>query len=137
MKSKELIIETWTLVMSERDVEGQQLVVFPDLRTMEQYNSFMWDGVVVLHSKSTKKQKSEAFWWIKQGNIKNLFCTYSQIFQDRHHLTSIIMIDQHKRYYKHHQDPRYTVGTVLEKMADIYGARLEKMGIEELEVNNK
>ncbi len=110
--------------------KGQQLIVFPDLRTLESYRKeeFKSSATVVLHSQTSAKQKAEAFWKIKNGQISSVRCTYSQQFQDWASLTDIALVDQHKRYYKSQQDPRYFVPTVVEKLAEITGAALQKSG---------
>lgn len=130
------------------EVAWQQLIVFPDLRTLEQWNKSPHPSHVVLrgsgtplkkggqtiglshsfilHGQSTKKQRSEVFRWIKNWTIKTLVCTYSQIFQDWNDLTRIILIDQQKRYYKNQKDPRYYIPSVVEKMGEIYGCNVTK-----------
>lgn len=133
-KSQKIIFKNEKLLVSEEEIGGQQLVVFPDLWTL--HNEVGWDKneifhlpqVSFLHGKSTKKQKSDAFLGIRDWSIGTLFCTYSQIFQDWQNLQQIILIDQHKRYYKNQQDPRYYVPTVLEKMAKIWNTELVKSG---------
>ena len=108
-------------------VHWQQLIVFPDVWSLTQSVSDQLqerNNVCVLHGKSTKKQKTQAFWWIKTWKITLLLCTYSQIFQDRHDLKHITLVDAHLWYYKHYQDPRYAVASVLERMAQEYDAKL-------------
>ena len=152
IKHRKWVINNGVLIHSDEVLEWQQLIIFPDLWTLKQVcksplsprghslptsseftssqggDQLVWHGVVVLHGKSTKKQKSEAFLGIKSWAIATLICTYSQIFQDWQNLQHIILIDQHKRYYKHQQDPRYYVPTVVEKMAEIYGAHVTRTG---------
>lgn len=112
-------------VSTKKNVE-QSLIVFPDLWSISNYNldSFELDWYTLLHWQSTEKQKITAFWWIKSWKIKNLICTYSQIFQDWVNLKKIIIIDTHKWYYKNQQDPRYSVVSVVEKMAEIYESEI-------------
>jgi hypothetical protein len=62
---------------------------------------------------------------IKNGEINNVFCTHSEIFQDRSNLKKIILIDPYKRYYENQQDPRYNVNDVVKKMGEIYLAKME------------
>ncbi|MDP2670097.1 MAG: hypothetical protein Q8O99_03820 [bacterium] len=54
--------------------------------------------------------------------------THAQIFQDFFDLTSIVLIDQHKRRYKSQQDPRYRTPTVVEQMVNTYGPTLQTTG---------
>lgn len=137
-KNKKYMSQTWKVVdgvcvQGDEQLVWQQLIVFPDIWTLEQHVGRCWSSLPVwaciLHGKSTKKQKTEAFWWIKYGTISTLFCTYSQIFQDRHDLSHIILVDRHTRYYKNQQDPRYYVPTVVAKMAEVYAAELVTIGV--------
>lgn len=105
----------------------QQLVIYPNLRSLSNDASLdlsqQW--VMMLHSQSTKKQKSEAFWSIRDGSTKKLVCTYSQMLQEWNHLTSITIHDEHTRYYKSQQDPRYHAVEVTKKMAEVYTSDLK------------
>lgn len=123
----ELSVE-WVSLVSWVDTSWQQVCIFPDVRTMEQmmHSQELKKWEAILHGKSTKKQKSDVFRWVKTWTIHTLYCTYSQIFHDRYALNNIIIADAHKRYYKHHQDPRYDVQTVIEKMWEVYAANIMK-----------
>lgn len=163
-KEKEVYVKNGELIVGEEKMLGQQLIVFPDIRTLEnevwwskseirwrnmRWDEKKWDEIKknetwwemdisqlsalgsqfsFLHGQSTKKQRTEAFWWIKNWTIETFVCTSSQIFQDWNDLTRIVLIDQHKRRYKNQKDPRYYVPTILEKMAKIYGCDLIKTG---------
>lgn len=108
----------------------QQLIIFPDLRTMHAYiaehKNDLPEVFLTLHSQTSAKQKAQAFRSLKFWKATTVLCTYSQLFQDRAHLTSITLIDQHKWYYKSQQDPRYYVPTVAQQLAKTSGATLEK-----------
>lgn len=109
----------------------QQLVVFPDLWTMENLlDTGKFKNVEMLISSNTQVKKDKIYWQIKNGYIDTLFCTYSQIFQNWKNLKNIILIDSHKRYYKNQQEPRYYVPTVLAEIAKIYSADFQKFGYE-------
>lgn len=118
--------------ISNQKWKGQQLIVFPDLRTINNslpksiYND---ENIAILTSSSTITQKMRTYRWIKQWSISTLICTYSQIFQDRKNLDYILMTHSHKWYYKSQQDPRFSTKTVLEKMSKIYGADLVLHGL--------
>ena len=64
------------------------------------------------------------------GHINTLICTYSQIFQDRKELKSVVLVDSHQRYYKNQQDPRYDTREAVKQMAQIYGASLQMTGVQ-------
>ena len=85
--------------------------------------------MVILLASQTQNQKDIHRWEVKKGTKSVILCTYAEIFQDFHDLQKIIWIDPHKRYYANQQDPRYKVGEVLKKMAEIYGAELEEVGV--------
>jgi primosomal protein N' len=107
-------------------LDWQQLIVFPDLRTLTQsidINS-LWENISINSWKNTIKQKDELFRQIKTGKTTTLICTYSQIFKDWKNLQNITIIDNHKWYYKNQQDPRYETNNVLEKMSKIYECSL-------------
>lgn len=78
---------------------------------------------------NTQNQKDVHRWEIKRGMKSVIICTYAEIFQDFYDLKKIIFVDPHKRYYASQQDPRYKVGEVLAKFAELYGAELELCGV--------
>ncbi len=125
-----LTTDGWALVQEEGKKSWQQLVVFPDVWTMTSYLQSLDEKsmkeILTLHGQSTAKQKSQAFRALKTGKASTLCCTYSQLFQDWHSLKHILLVDQHKRYYKSQQDPRYYVPTVVEELAKVWGIKLEK-----------
>lgn len=131
--SKEsLIFNLWSLICAP---QGQTLIVFPDLRTMTNSLRSSWEveklrcWEVILLASQTQNQKDMHRWEVKKGTKSVMICTYAEIFQDFHDLQKIIRVDPHKRYYANQQDPRYKVGEVLKKMAEIYGAKLEEVGV--------
>jgi primosomal protein N' len=117
--------------------QWQTLIVFPDLWTMfNQWrdietlrNSKIENGVAVLLSGDTEKQKDVHRWEIKKWLQSVIICTYAEIFQDFKNLQKIIFVDPHKRYYSSQQDPRYKVGDVIEKMQELYWSALEIINI--------
>lgn len=80
-------------------------------------------------SKTSPKQKDDAFRALKTGAAHTLITTHSQIFQDWYDLGYILIIDQHTRYYKNQQDPRYHSLEVCQTMGKLYGAELDMTGI--------
>lgn len=107
----------------------QSLVVFPDVWTMDNYlkgqeKSITKLNYVLLNSTSTQQQKDKAWRGIKMGHIQTLYCTPSEVFQDRKDLKNITIIDSHQWYYKNQQDPRYDTREFVKKMAEMYGAQL-------------
>jgi len=107
---------------------AQELTVYPNLRSLHNDSTIdhTQTQTLILHSQSTKKQKSDAFWSIKNGVTQSVICTYSQMFQDRSNLLKITLIDQHTWYYKSQQDPRYHASAVIDKMWEIYQCEIVK-----------
>lgn len=128
IKNNEIKIQSWKFEISAEKIDGQQLIIFPDLWTLfntmdEDILSAKWN--IFLKSNDTQNQKDKKWWMIKNGEIKNVFCTHSEIFQDWNDLKKIILIDPYKRYYENQQDPRYSVNEVVKKMLEIYWAKFE------------
>jgi primosomal protein N' len=110
-------------------VKGQTLIIFPDNWT--RYH--MLDGVVgvdrspsclQLFSTDTQNRKDLNWRTIKKGGASMIVATHSEVFQPFIALKKIILVDSHKWYYHNQQDPRYSLSTVVKKMAEIYGAEV-------------
>jgi len=131
-RDRAIQVDGWTVTLQKcPTTTGQQLIIFPDLRTMQHVlpeKVFSQPGVIQLHSGLTVVQKAKAFRWIKTGYYHTILSTHAQIFQDFFDLTSIVLIDQHKRRYKSQQDPRYRTPTVVEQMVNTYGPTLQTTG---------
>jgi hypothetical protein len=112
---------------------GQRCIVFPSFWIMSQtldiehLKQTSW--YLVMTSKTSPKQKDDAFRALKTGAAHTLITTHSQIFQDWYNLKYLLLIDQHTWYYKNQQEPRYHTADVYSDMAKIYGARLDFTGI--------
>ncbi len=122
----EALLKKNPLTAKSKKVE-QSLIIFPTVwslmnqTTASQRNA---ETAVVLHGASTVVQKAKAFWGIKKGEIITVYCTYSQIFQDWKNLTHITVYDQHSRWYKNQQDPRWYLPTVLDFLVEQYDVKL-------------
>lgn len=106
---------------------GQQLIVFPDLWTLTSMVdlSALVTGTQILYSTMSLKQKITTYRNIKCGHCHTLICTHSQLFQDRHSLRDILIIDPHKRYYKNSHTPKYFTQDVVEYVAHLYHAQIQ------------
>ena len=112
---------------SEWQMDGQTLIVFPDLRTLinmtdDDFRNQSW--VDTLLSTNTQNQKDKSRRNIKLWNTKVIFATHSEIFQNYNDLKKIIIVYPHKRYYTNQQDPRYKTLSVVQKMSEIYNCEL-------------
>lgn len=118
--------------VSKKSAKTQTLTVFPDLWTLMNTldgKDFSDENNVVLHSWITQVQKDKAWWKIKKGLVSNVFCTYWEVFQDFFALQKIVFLDPHKWYYANQQDPRFKLGDVLDKMADLWWISVIREGI--------
>ncbi|MDR0607747.1 MAG: hypothetical protein LBG52_05390 [Candidatus Peribacteria bacterium] len=85
------------------------------------------DGEVLqLFSTDTQNRKDTHRRTIKKGLASVVIATHSEVFQPFSALKKILFVDPHKRYYHNQQDPRYSLATVVQKMAEIYGAELQE-----------
>ena len=115
--------DTWIIFSTYIWERKQQLLVFPDLRTMHQQTPkrvFEQPWVSRRHAWLTALQKATIFWWVKTGQIHTLITTPAWVFQDWLLLWDIFLIDAHKRRYKSGQDPRYRTPSVCESIQKIY-----------------
>lgn len=114
--------------VKKSDTPSQSLIIYPNVWSLQNDKNIDIENewFLLLHSQSTKKQKAEIFWWLRNGKKNALVCTYSQMFQDWMHLTDITLVDQHTWYYKSPQDPRYEAGAVVDKLWEIYGCKVKK-----------
>ena len=114
------------------DWSHQTLIVLPDIRS---YKNIIWENKnnwIFLYSLDTQNIKNTNRWKIKTGNESLIYTTSSEIFQDYKKLKEIFFIEPQKWYYAAQQDPRYKVGTVLEKIWENYKAKITTINSEEL-----
>ncbi len=127
IENNEILIKDWKLTISDNVFIWQQLIIFPDLWSLFNIldeNILSLSGNVFLSSQDTQNQKDKKWRMVKKWLAKNIFCTHWEIFQSRLDLQKIILFDWYKRYYENQQDPRYNVNCVVEKMQEIYSAKL-------------
>ncbi len=85
-----------------------------------QWHQWTNTNSLILTGSSTSVQKAKAYRAISTGQEQTIITTHSQIFQNRHNLTGITIMDPHSPYYHTFQEPRYTISTVIEKMRELY-----------------
>ena len=89
--------------------------------SLTQYrNSHDEESITILNGQSTDIARAKSYRSIHNNETQTLYATHSQIFQDRHHLTTITTIDEYSPQYQTYQDPRYNLSAVIEKMKEIY-----------------
>lgn len=108
----------------QNEKKGQILVVFPDLWTFHNSIDLTKTGGTFLSSLDTQSKKNNNWRKIKNWNEKLIFCTWSEIFQDFQALEKIYLVEPQKWYYASQQDPRYKVECVLQKIGELYGAKM-------------
>jgi hypothetical protein len=112
---------------SREKLVQQTLIVFPDNRT--RYNMLSDEQIknpdmLQLFSTDSQARKDTNWRKIKKGEVQTIVATQSEVFQPFINLKKIIFVDPQKWYYNNQQDPRYSLQTVVKKMAEIYGAEL-------------
>lgn len=117
------LVASWSSrVRWDTQIDGQQCLIFPDLRTMFSSVSEAVrkdSSVAILSSSMTEKQRNDARWSIAQGKTRIVLSTPAAFFQNWHLLSDIQIIDPHLRYYKNRQNPRYGTSDVVKKMRKI------------------
>jgi len=118
--------EKWTFKLNKKKDDWQQLIVFPDLRTLFNMINIknLPDDVAILSWQTSALQKAKIFWWIKYNKITTLLTTHSGIFQDRSDLRNITIVHPDRWYYTNQKEPRYKTHDVLKKMSIIYSASI-------------
>jgi primosomal protein N' len=126
-------MEIQDLLLREAKVKGsgkgeQTLIIFPDNWT----RYAMLDGKIAekslqLYSTDTQNRKDINWWAVKKGQAHTVVATQSEVFQPFKALKKIIFIDSQKWYYHNQQDPRYSLSTVVKKMAELYEAEVEEV----------
>lgn len=117
----------WVEFKSYSWVRKQQLLIFPDLRTMHQQiptRVFQQPWVCRWHAWLTALQKATIFWWVKTGQIHTVITTPAWVFHDWLLLWDVFIIDTHKRWYKSAQDPRYRTPSICYSIQKIYWNQL-------------
>lgn len=106
---------------SKKKISDQHLVIFPSVFSLTQYHNTHQDSnIVILTGQSTTAQRSKAYRSLHNNESQILYATHSQIFQDRQNLQSITTIDELSPLYQTHQEPRYNLWIVLQKLKEIY-----------------
>lgn len=112
-------------------LSGQTLIIFPTVRSLHQHLQWWLMGLtwsVILHGQLHASARAKAFWDIKSWAVHTVYATYSQVFRDWNDLKKVIMIDQHARWYKNFQEPRYFAPTVIDYMEKIWWCETTKTG---------
>lgn len=106
---------------------NQTCIIYPDLWMLTQLND-IWklpSSTAILHGGMTEVQKNKLFRWVKTGTVQTLLATNRGLFFDRQQLTSITIYSPSSRSYSAQSEPRFVLKDTAEKIATIYGAKLE------------
>jgi len=114
-----------TLTISDQLQSGQQCIIMPDRWTIINYRDEReYNLKDCIGSQHTSVQDIKWYWNLKSWLTSKIICTPAECFWEYDHLTQIVVIDPHKRYYKSQQDPRYDIMRVAELMAHTYDCEL-------------
>lgn len=105
----------------------QKCIIFPDLRTLSQTYpvNTLPDDTAILHWWMTQVQKAKLYRGVWSGSIKTLLSTNRWLFFDRVQLDSIIVYSPTNRAYSGQSEPRFVIKETAEKIAEIYGSKIE------------
>jgi hypothetical protein len=125
-------IQSWLTYSLDTKKSWQTLIVFPTVRSMYYYlkDTGLMDlsGSVILHGQLHASARAKAFRAIKSWSVHTVYATYSQVFRDRNDVQKILLIDQHARWYKNFQEPRYFLPTNIDKMTELWWCEVVKTG---------
>lgn len=101
--------------------DAQTLIVFPDLLGLR-YR--FQDREYILSGKDTTSKVMKYYVDLQKGYKNILITTGANICMDYKQLSQIICYFPKTWYYKYRQDPRIWIPEVLEKMAEIWKAKI-------------
>lgn len=68
-------------------------------------------------------QRAKAYRAIQSGQVETLFVTHSQMFWDWNGPVDIHLFDAYSPLYEVHQEPRYAVKAVVERLIHFIGKK--------------
>lgn len=109
---------------SEQMLDWQQLILFPDLRSLKQYTVWLQSipATVSIYWTRTDRQSLSLYQDIQSNTITTLCTTHAHMFQDWNNLSLVQIVDPDKRYFASQQDPRYKVSDVAKYLSNVYNS---------------
>lgn len=106
----------------------QSLILVPEIvltgQLVVSLKNFFAENVVVIHSRLTVSERSDAFMRIRTNDAKIIIGARSAIFAPFFDLGLIVMDEEHDSSYKQDESPRYHTRDIAQKMSLLYNAAL-------------
>ena len=116
------------LALKARAQNKQVLVLVPEIvltgQLVTAFKSYFADDVVVIHSRLSISERSDAFFKIRTRQVGIIIGARSALFAPFDDLGLIVMDEEHDPSYKQDESPRYHSHDIVEKMSDIYHVTL-------------
>lgn len=109
--------------------QGKQvLYLVPEIaltpQTLERARQRFGDQVALLHSNMSPGERFDQWFKIKNGKANLVLGARSALFAPFERLGLIIVDEEHETSYKQEETPRYHTGTVVQKLAELTGAKV-------------
>lgn len=121
--------EIYLKAAAEAISQGQQvLYLVPEIaltpQTLERTRLRFGDQVALLHSNMSDGERYDQWFNIKNKKANLVLGARSALFAPFENLGLIIVDEEHESSYKQEETPRYHTRTVVEKLADLTGAKV-------------
>lgn len=121
--------EIYLRAAAEVIAQGKQaLYLVPEIaltpQTLERTRLRFGDQVALLHSNMSDGERYDQWFNIKNGKAKLVLGARSALFAPFENLGLIIVDEEHETSYKQEETPRYHTRTVVEKLAQLCGAKV-------------
>jgi primosomal protein N' (replication factor Y) len=121
--------EIYLRAAAEVIAQGKQaLYLVPEIaltpQTLERTRLRFGDQVALLHSNMSDGERYDQWFNIKNGVAKLVLGARSALFAPFENLGLIIVDEEHETSYKQEETPRYHTRTVVEKLAQLCGAKV-------------
>lgn len=104
------------------------IVLVPEIsltpQMVQRFKERFGDGLAILHSDKTMKQRDAEWWRVYNGEAKVVLGTRSALFAPLDNIGIIIMDEEYEYSYKQDKSPRYHTRTAAKKLAELHGAVL-------------
>jgi primosomal protein N' (replication factor Y) len=107
---------------------GQVLYLVPEIaltpQTLARARDRFGDQVALLHSNMSDGERYDQWFRVKNGKARLVLGARSAVFAPFEKLGLIIVDEEHETTYKQEDNPRYHIRQVVEKLADLTGAKV-------------